>query len=59
MKRLVACVLYVLFFLSALTAKVRAADYSAIDQFIGSPLLVLAAILVIDAVAFLYHKFRK
>jgi cadmium resistance protein CadD (predicted permease) len=59
LKKLVACVLHLLLFLFASIAKVKAADNSAVDQFLGSPLLILAAILVIDAVAFLYHKIRK
>lgn len=30
-----------------------------LDQFIGSPLLILAALLIIDAAAFAFHKMRK
>jgi len=30
-----------------------------IEQFLGSPLLVLVAIILIDVVAFIYHKIRK
>jgi|YelNatPaOPRAMG01_1025707.scaffolds.fasta_scaffold00231_24 hypothetical protein len=30
-----------------------------ISQFLGNPLLILAAIIVIDLIAFIYHKIRK
>jgi len=30
-----------------------------IEQFLGSPLLVLASIIVIDLIAFIYRKIRK
>jgi hypothetical protein len=30
-----------------------------ISQFVGSPLLILTAIIVIDIIAFIYHKIRK
>jgi hypothetical protein len=30
-----------------------------VNQFVGSPLLVLTAIIVIDIIAFIYHKIRK
>jgi hypothetical protein len=36
-----------------------AAEESPINQFLGSPLLALAAIIVIDVIAFLYRKIRK
>jgi len=29
------------------------------NQFLGSPLLILTAIIVIDIIAFIYHKIRK
>jgi hypothetical protein len=29
------------------------------EQFLGSPLLILAAIIILDVIAFLYHKIRK
>lgn len=38
---------------------VSASDGSTVDQFLSSPLLILAALLVIDAVAMAYHKLRK
>jgi len=35
------------------------ADDSFVDKFIGNPLLILAALMVIVAVAYAYHKIRK
>jgi hypothetical protein len=32
---------------------------SFITQFLGSPLLILTAIIAIDIIAFIYHKIRK
>jgi cadmium resistance protein CadD (predicted permease) len=32
---------------------------SAVSKFLGSPLLILVALIIISAVAFAYHKFRK
>jgi hypothetical protein len=51
--------LYPLLLLSILINVARAADESFLDQFLGNPLLVLAAIIVLDVIAFLYHKIRK
>ncbi|MEM2995303.1 MAG: hypothetical protein QXI91_04730 [Candidatus Bathyarchaeia archaeon] len=45
--------------LSVFVGRAYAQDESFIDQFIGSPLLVLAAIIAIDVIAFIYHKIRK
>lgn len=45
--------------LIALVNHVDASDGFAMDQFLGSPLLILVAILVIDIIAFAYHKIRK
>jgi len=38
---------------------VKAADESFAEQFLGSPLLILAALILIDVIAFIYHKLRK
>ena len=38
---------------------VKAADESFAEQFLGSPLLVLTALIIIDIIAFIYHKLRK
>ncbi len=43
----------------ALVGTVQAADESSIEQFLGSPLLILAALLVIAGLAILYHRIRK
>jgi hypothetical protein len=32
---------------------------SFVSQFLGSPLLILTVIIVIDVIAFIYHKIRK
>jgi hypothetical protein len=36
-----------------------AAEESPINQFLGSPLLILTAIIIIDIIAFIYRKIRK
>lgn len=59
MTRLAKAFLYALTLLSALIGTVRAADESFASQFFGSPLLALAALVVIDVIAFIYHKMRK
>jgi len=48
-----------LFMMAASIGHVCAADESFPDQFLGSPLLILAAVIVIVAVAFVYHRIRK
>jgi hypothetical protein len=59
MTRLVKVFLYVLTLLSSLIGIVRAADESFASQFVDSPLLALAALVVIDVIAFIYHRMRK
>jgi hypothetical protein len=56
MRRRMALALHSVFLFSVMTRVVYAADGFSVDQFIGSPLLILAAVLVIDLVAFAYHK---
>lgn len=51
--------LYLLVFLFALTRSANAAENSLADQFLGSPLIILVAIIVIDIIAFIYHKVRR
>jgi hypothetical protein len=53
---LLLCMVVSLF---ALVDTVWAAYDSFADRFIQSPLLVLAALLIIDIVAFAYYKLRK
>jgi hypothetical protein len=36
-----------------------AAEESPINQFLGSPLLIITAIIIIDIIAFIYRKIRK
>ena len=59
MKRHVTSAVCILFFMLALVTRVYAADESFADRFLGSPLLILAGIFVIVAVAFVYHKIKK
>ncbi len=59
MKRQTVSVLYSLLILFPLINVVSAADESFTDQFLGSPLLVLAAIIILDIIALIYHKIRK
>jgi len=42
-----------------LVNRVYAAEESLINQFLGSPLLILAVIIAIDIIAFLYRRIRK
>jgi hypothetical protein len=51
--------LWAIMLLSALIGTVRAADDSFASQFLGNPLLALATLVVIDAIAFIYHRIRK
>jgi hypothetical protein len=48
-----------LILLLSLVRLVSASDTSAASQFLGSPLLILAALLAIDVGALAYHRFRK
>jgi len=59
MTRLVKAFLYAIMLLSALIGTVNAADESFASQFLNSPLLALAALAVIDVIAFIYHKIRR
>jgi len=59
MKQLGKWVLQILLLFSALAGTASAADESFSYQFLGSPLLILVVLLIIDAIALLYHKIRK
>jgi len=48
-----------LFILSILINSVNAEGDSFTDKFLGSPLIVLVAIIVIDIIAFIFHKIRR
>jgi len=54
-----ALTLCLTFLFSTVVGTVHAADGSAAEQFVGSPLLILVVILIIDMIAFAYHKVRK
>ena len=43
----------------ALVRVVFAAGENLVQQFLGSPLLILAAVIIIAALASLYHMIRK
>lgn len=58
MKRRFASAAYFLLFLSALVNYARADD-SLATKFVSSPLLILAAFIVIDIIAFVFRKIRK
>lgn len=57
MKRLAKICAHLLVLFFALVGTVRADDFT--HQFLGSPLLILVALLVIDAIAFVFHKIRR
>lgn len=59
MKQRMTLVFYTFLCVFALFEIVHASDGSFDSQFLGSPLLVLVALIVIDVVAFVYHKIRK
>lgn len=59
MKTRIMLILHLMLFFSATVSYAKAADLSFADQFLGSPLLILASIIVIDAIAFVYHKIKK
>jgi hypothetical protein len=56
MRKSVALALLSLF---ALIGTVKAEGESFGSQFLASPLLILTAIIIIDIIAFAYHKIRK
>ncbi len=51
--------LYILFLLFMLINSVVAQEEPFVDRFLGSPLLVLVAIILIDIIALIYHKIRR
>jgi len=54
-----ALVLSPLLFFLASIGSLRAGDESFADQFLGSPLLILAGLFVIVIIALIYHKIRR
>ena len=59
MKTRTATFLSVLFFSCVMIEIVSAAEEGYVDKFLGSPLLILVAVLIIVGIAFVYHKIRK
>jgi len=59
MKRNLATIVCIFLLGFTLISRVYAEEDSLLNQFLGSPLLVLTAIIVVDIIAFLYRKFRK
>jgi len=59
MKQIGKWILQAMLLFSAVVGIAAAADESFFYQFLGSPLLILVALLVIDAIVLLYHKIRK
>ena len=51
--------LYILFLLFMLINSVVAQEEAFVDKFLGNPLLVLVAIIVIDIIALIYHRIKK
>jgi uncharacterized membrane protein len=59
MKRAAVLAMCSPFLMFALIEGVYAANETFAEQFLGSPLLILAAVVVIAALASLYHRIRK
>lgn len=59
MKKLLSALLYFAFLTFILINCVYAAEDLPLNQFLGSPLLALAIIVVIVLIAFLYRKIRR
>ncbi|HVP16837.1 MAG TPA: hypothetical protein VMT42_05690 [candidate division Zixibacteria bacterium] len=59
MKRAAVLATWSFFLMFALFGDVYAANETFAEQFLGSPLLILAAVVVIAALASLYHRMRK
>jgi uncharacterized membrane protein len=55
----VRLLLDVLFLLFTFINCVRAQEETFADKFLGSPLVVLVAIIVINIIALIYHEIRK
>jgi len=55
----VTSTLSLMLFLLSFVNIASASEESLTEQFLGSPLLVLTAIIVIDIIALIYRKIRK
>jgi len=51
--------LHTSFLLFMLINSVKAQEEPFVDKFLGSPLLVLVAIIVVDVISIIYHKIRR
>lgn len=58
MKRQIPSTFYMLLLLSAIIRSVGAAGESFEEELVGSPLLILIALVVMDIIAFIYHKVK-
>jgi len=59
MRKKLALTLCTFFTLFLLVSSVYAENESFQNQFLGSPLLILTVIIVIDIIVFLYRKLRR
>jgi hypothetical protein len=59
MRKKLALTLCAFFTLLLLVSSVYAENESFQNQFLGSPLLILTVIIVIDIIVFLYRKLRR
>ncbi|MGB9854159.1 MAG: hypothetical protein ACPLRY_05065 [Candidatus Bathyarchaeales archaeon] len=59
MRKKTLLTLYALFLLFPLVGSVYAENGSFQNQFLGSPLIILTIIIVIDIIVFLYRKLRR
>jgi hypothetical protein len=59
MKNSSRTILYIMLSIFMFASPVYAADEPFIDRFLGSPLLILVGVIIIDVIAFAYHKIRK
>jgi hypothetical protein len=58
-KNLATIIFCILLLVFPLINHAYAAEESLPSKFLGSPLLILTAIIIIDIIAFLYRKIRK
>jgi hypothetical protein len=59
MKRQTSSAFYMSLLLSTMIRAVNAAGESFEEQLVGSPLLILVAIILVDIIAFIYHKVKR
>ncbi len=59
MKKIVYLVSASMLFFLALVNSVWAEDETYADKFLGSPLLILTILVVVDLIAIIFHKIRR